>query len=211
MTTTDPQRAQRGFTLLELLVATAIFAVVGVMAFGGFNAVLAQRDRTAEELARLKEVQFAMRLLTLDLYQVAPRPVRDELGNRQQPAVLADERTDYALELSRSGWSNPAALPRPTLQRVAYRLENDTLVREYWPVMDRTLSNEPVVMELLTGVEAIEFRFLGPGLDDGEWQTQWPPLDIPPPLAALARPLAIEVTVDLADWGRITRRVETPG
>ncbi|MGH8496446.1 MAG: type II secretion system minor pseudopilin GspJ [Gammaproteobacteria bacterium] len=203
--------AERGFTLLELLVATAIFAVVGVMAFGGFNAVLAQRDRTAEELERLKDVQFAMRLIALDLYQIAPRPIRDELGNQQQPALLADERNLYALEFTRSGWSNPGGLPRATLQRVAYRLEEDTLIREYWPVLDRTLSNEPIEIELLTGVKSVEFRFLGEEFSGREWQTQWPPLEMPPQFALRARPLGVEVSLDLEDWGRITRRIETPG
>ena len=197
-----------GFTLLELLVATAIFAIVGMMAFGGFNAVLAQRDRTMENLERLKDVQFAMRILAQDLVQIVPRPVRDELGNQEQPALLADERNEYVIEFTRAGWTNPAALPRPTLQRVAYRLEDETLIREYWPVLDRTLSNVPVEMELLEDVEAIEFRFLDV---QREWQTEWPPLGAAGPIASRARPLAVEVAVELLDWGRITRRVESGG
>jgi general secretion pathway protein J len=197
-----------GFTLLELLVATAIFAIVGMMAFGGFNAVLAQRDRTMENLERLKDVQFAMRILAQDLVQIVPRPVRDELGNQEQPALLADERHEYVIEFTRAGWTNPAALPRPTLQRVAYRLEEETLIREYWPVLDRTLSNVPVEMELLEDVEAIEFRFLDV---QREWQTEWPPLGAAGPIASRARPLAVEVAVELLDWGRITRRVESGG
>jgi len=197
-----------GFTLLELLVATAIFAIVGIMAFGGFNAVLAQRDRTMENLERLKDVQFAMRILAQDLVQIVPRPVRDELGNQEQPALRADESNEHVIEFTRAGWTNPAALPRPTLQRVAYRLEEETLIREYWPVLDRTLSSVPVEMELLEDVEAIEFRFLDV---QREWQTEWPPLGAAGPVASRARPLAVEVAVELLDWGRITRRIESGG
>ena len=199
---------EAGFTLLELLVATAIFAIVGIMAFGGFNAVLAQRDRTMENLERLKDVQFAMRILAQDLVQIVPRPVRDELGNQEQPALRADESNEHVIEFTRAGWTNPAALPRPTLQRVAYRLEEETLIREYWPVLDRTLSSVPVEMELLEDVEAIEFRFLDV---QREWQTEWPPLGAAGPVASRARPLAVEVAVELLDWGRITRRIESGG
>jgi type II secretion system protein J len=63
-------------------------------------------------------------------------------------------------------------------------------------------------MELLEDVEAIEFRFLDV---QREWQTEWPPLGAAGPIASRARPLAVEVAVELLDWGRITRRVESGG
>lgn len=199
-------RRQHGFTLLEILVAVAIFGIMAIMAYGGLQAVISQQEIARDHASRLRAVQFAVRQIALDLEQVQPRPVRDELGDGYRAAVLADERNVYPIELTRGGWSNPLAQPRAAIQRVAYRLENDKLIRVHWFVPDHTLAEEPVERELLDGVVDIRFRFLGP---TAEWVTQWPPSVGAADPSELPR--AIEVVIELEDWGEIRRLIEVPG
>ena len=61
---------QRGFTLLELLVAMAIFAIIGLAATAGLNAIIDQSTRANRSLNELNDLQRALRFLTIDLYQM---------------------------------------------------------------------------------------------------------------------------------------------
>lgn len=200
--------SNRGFTLVELLVAVAIVAIIGVMAFVGLNRVIAQQTLARERTERWQAIQLAMRLVTQDLSQLHPRATREELGESYQPSMLADPSAQFALEFSRGGWANPAGLPRGTVLRVAYDWEDDKLVRWHWGVMDRTLATPPVRTELLSGVTNLEVRFLD---TSGEWHLDWPPLNRRGPSGLVARPRAVEVAIELEDYGRVTRLVETSG
>ena len=84
------RRTPRGFTLVELLVAMAIVAVIGVMAVTGLSNFIRQRDLAEERARRWQEVQLAIRTIVQDLSQIQPRPTRDELGETYQPSVLAN-------------------------------------------------------------------------------------------------------------------------
>jgi general secretion pathway protein J len=201
-------RASRGFTLIELLVAMAIVAVIGVMALGGLSEVINQQTIARERAERWQEIQLAMRVVVQDLAQMHPRATREELGESYQPSLLAQPSARFALEFSRGGWANPAGFARGTVLRVAYDWEDDTLVRFSWGVMDRTLATVPSRTELLEGVSDIEIRFLDAG---GEWHFEWPPLRMQGPQRFVIRPRAVEVAVDLEDFGRVWRLVETSG
>lgn len=203
-----PRTAIRGFTLIELLVAIAIVAIIGVMAFVGLNRVISQQQLARERTERWQEIQLTMRLVVQDLSQLHPRATREELGESYQPSLLADPSAQFALEFSRGGWANPAGLPRGTVLRVAYNWEQDKLVRWHWAVMDRTLSTPPVRTELLEGVTNVEVRFLDTG---GQWHLDWPPLDRRGPQSLVTRPRAVEFSMELSDYGRVSRLVETSG
>jgi general secretion pathway protein J len=195
----------RGFTLLEVLVAVAIFAVLGVMAYGGLQAVLVQQEIARDNSARLREVQYAVQRLSQDVSQLQPRPVRDELGDGARGALLADPRNRYPVEFSRGGWSNPMAQPRAAIQRVAYLVEDDRLLRMHWFAPDHTLAEEPVELELLGGVREFRMRFFAAGRG---WVEEWPPgLDGEDPALL---PVAVEISLELEDWGEIRRLVELP-
>lgn len=198
-----------GFTLVELLVAIFVFAIVSAIAMGGYNELVKQSDIASAGAARTRKVQAAVQRLVLDFSSLEPRPVREPLGDSVQPALRSDARNEEIVaELTHSGWSNPAGVPRSTLQRVSYRLEDDKLIREYWVVLDRTLSGEPQSAEMIDRVERVDLRFM-----DGNrsWHEQWPPLGYSAPDGPQLRPIAVEITLELEDWGEIKRIVEVAG
>jgi general secretion pathway protein J len=201
-------RRPHGFTLIELLVAMAIVAIIGVMALTGLNEVIHQQTLARERAARWQAIQLAMRVIVQDLAQVQPRATRDELGEAYMPSVLADPNGQFALEFSRGGWANPGGFPRGTVLRVAYNFETDKLVRYHWPVMDRTTGTPPVRTEMLDGVTNVEVRFLD---GTGMWQLEWPPVQEAGPQRLIDRPRAVEFSIELKDFGRVTRLVETTG
>ena len=194
-----------GFTLIEVLVALVVFAIMSALAYGTLSQTLVSAEILSARMDRLQAIQRTMRLIGQDFLQLAPRPVRDELGDSFGPALRTDFQTGFALELTRGGWTNPIGLPRGTMQRAAYRLEDGELIRYHWNVLDRTLSNAVIGVTLLDDVESIFFRFMQ---ENGEWTEQWPPSHRAGPLGLRYRPRAVQFTLMLQDEGEISRLIE---
>lgn len=209
---------QRGFTLVEVMIAIFIAMIMFAIGYGAINQAVRDRDAINVSQARITEIQRGMRIVAQDLTQMIARPARDTSGTGQlMPAVMSSDTDDILVTFTRAGWSNPAGLPRPAEQRVRYRYvgRDQTLVREHWVSVDPALNTEPRERVLLTKVKSVELRFLDPA--SRNWRTDWPP-SMPSgpvnPLQAdqllLPRPLAIEITVVLEDWGRVQRLFEIP-
>lgn len=197
-------RRHGGFTLIELLVAIAIFGIISMLALGGLNTIVTQQAIAKQQMIRLGQLQRAMRLIMDDFAQLNPRHVRDVLGQGTEAPLVTDTLADNIVRLSRSGWRNPVPVPRGTLQRVQYRLEDDALIREYWLVMDSPLGSEPRSETILEDVNSIEIEYLG---DGAQWSTQWPPLS-QLDTATFVFPRAVRIRFDLAAWGEIERIVD---
>ena len=195
----------RGFTLVELLVAIAIFAVIAVLAYGGLDSVIHQREQTDRVMNRLRVVQQAFALMARDVGQLEPRSVRDPLGGPPLAAFVSTPRNLPPVAFTRGGWSNPLADVRSTEERVAYQLDNGQLIRLTWPELDNPPQALPTKQPLLTDVSAFDLRFMD---NSGQWQTQWPPLNTDASTYLAQVPQAVEISVTLKDWGRITRLIE---
>ncbi len=198
-------RREAGMTLIELLVAVFVFAVMMTLTYSVLDQVFKNSDIINSGMNRVQEIQTAMRFLESDVMQTAPRPVRDELGEQYANALQSNASSQYALELTRSGWTNPAGLPRSTLQRVGYALVDGELSRFHWYVLDRTFSNEPVQTVLLSDVDSILVRYLQA---NGEWTEQWPPIGSAGGVNPRNRPRAVEIRLTLPDQGELSRIVE---
>jgi len=197
-----------GFTLLELIVALAIFAVLATMAYAALNAVLTARKQVAAKSAQLSALQAALMIMERDVEQAVPRGIRDEFGD-PQPALQGGGAGVTMLSLTRDGWSNPLGLARSHLQRVAYQFNDKQLIRQSWSILDRAPNTEAYSEVLLSNVTTMDLRFLG---QDGQWSGYWPPQTPGSQSGAIVPPpRAVEINLDLAEGGRITRLFRVPG
>ena len=195
----------RGFTLIEVLVALAIFGVMSALAYAALDQTLNNAGMLSERMDRLQAVQRTMRHLGNDLTMAVPRPVRDELGTGYLPSVDISIANEYLLAVTHGGWPNPAGNPRGTLQRSVYMLDEGRLLRIYYPVLDTTLTNNAISTEILDGVEELRFRIISP---TGEEVNEWPQIGATGPTALLSRPRAVEIILTLKDEGEIRRIIE---
>ena len=176
-------RAQAGFTLLEVLLAVAITAMIGVGSAQLLNSIINAKqgvDIRSEKLASLQRFNMAV---SRDIEQIINRPIRDIYGDEQ--AALRINDGDYPLEFTRAGWRNSpvAEDPRSELQRVAYRMEpidseacevayarlqswgvnqpeGECLVRYFWPVLDQASVSEPLTQVVLEQIDGFEIELL---------------------------------------------------
>ena len=208
-----------GFTLVEVLIALAITAFVSVIAYTSLSTVMTGVESLRENTDRIYAINRAFMILSRDLRQIAPRSVRDEFDERE-PALVGGELARFNLSFTRAGWHNPLGHPRSTLQRVNYRLEDEALWRDSYPVLDRAADTEAQSVRLLDGVEELHLGFLGTldalqkktgktSIDTSNWQENWVP-DTGAPGAELPLPVALEITVRLKGWGEIRRVYALP-
>jgi len=186
-----------GFTLLELLVSLTIFALIGVMAYGGLQTVMTQQSRTEEASERLADLQKAYRIMQRDLEQIVDRKIRNEFGDTID--ALVGGRGFTGVEFSRAGHPNPAGFLRSDLQRVAYVPDQDVLLRQTWRVLDRAQDSRPDEQVLVEGISRFSMRFLG---ENNDWLEAWPPAQGQSATSA-SLPRVVEVELEFDDLGII--------
>lgn len=195
----------RGFTLIELLIALAVFSVMSVMAYSGLRTLMTTRERTDELAQRLAQIQTAFILIQQDMELVAPRGVRDEYGEREA-ALTTMGTAGYPLLFTRGGQRSRFQPLRSAYQRVAYQVEDGTLYRLSWPVLDGAEADSARLTPLIQGVEDISFQFL-----DKSWGSAWPPAGGGESAAADEKlPKAIEIQLTVEHWGSIRRLYALP-
>ncbi len=192
-----------GFTLIEVLIAMALFAILSLMAYTGLQSVISSKTITEAQLERLKQVQIGIMNISSDFEQLADRDGHDSLGGVLHK--LTTQNSDYEVALTRSGWKNFANLPRSTLQRAAYHIDDNTLIRTHWHHIDRADDEQTVKRSLIENIESIEFRFLDM---ENEWHSDWPGATTLASSSRIDLPKAVEIKLTLSDWGEITRLVE---
>ena len=198
------KRTQAGFTLLEILIALAVFSIMSIMAHQGLRAIMDANHITRDQSQRLADLQVTLSVLERDLAQVISVSTRDEYGDRLPPLRLRAGGDAVRLELVRAG-----AGGSERLRRTAWVLRERGLERELWPGVDvvdaeskrlqrfADLVNEDEQLGINSG-----FYFLVRTSSGIERLESWPP---PDGTETARLPMAIELVLDLPKLGEVRR------
>ena len=182
-----------GFTLVELLVALAVFATMAALAYGGLNSIARTRGDLAKQEDRFRDLTRAIDRLNRDLGESVARPVRGSSG-QQLPAMIG---TSEQIEITRVGFANPQAEQRSNLERVLYEVDANSMKRGRYAVLDRVPDTAPTMTDLNVTVDAIRLRYLN---TDGRWLDAWPPPQTTDPTTL---PRAVQWTIESRDYGEL--------
>ena len=189
-------KQERGFTLLEILIAVMILAIIGIIMVRGLQTMIAAKTSIEQHEQQLESLSLAMTFLQQDIQNAQNRPIL--LANSTiEPAMFLASDAFQTLTFTRGSVSNPLAEQRSTLLRVAYQLNAGNLVRETWTSLDQN-TQKPDSRILLQNITQLQWAFWG---SDNRWYSGWPGNASVSPL-----PQAIQITLQLSD-GKTLQRI----
>jgi len=159
----SPRSAERGFTLVEVMVALLIFGMIAAAGVAILSFSVRAQATGGAKLDDLAALARTGSILSADLAQAADRPARDA-GGVLLPAFVGEAS---AVTLVRGGWSNLDGAARPSAQKVRWDLGDGRLVRTAWPQLDGAQPLDPATM--LAGVRAVRLRYRR----RGAWSDRW--------------------------------------
>lgn len=195
-------KTHTGFTLLEMLIAIAIFAMIGLAANAVLSTVLTNDEVTKNFSTRLKALQQGFGAIERDLGQMVARTPRLLEGGRvstvfQTGNDILDSESE-ALVFYRVGWLNPdGLLPRGSLQSVAYVVQKGRLERWYFPYPEPEFGVDPIKTVIIDNVLSVEYSFFL----ENKWERK---------VDAAKLPKAIAMEVDIEGLGKIQRKFLLP-
>lgn len=198
MTQQTQTKKHAGYTLIEVIIALAIFAILGTISVGLLGRAFDTSARLKATTEPLAELQLAVTRINRDIVQIVERGTSSFMG-----------QTNYA-EFIRGGIVNPdEEETKSTLKRVALLCENnEKLVRKTWARVNPQTPSEFQEQVLINHLESCEFSYLAKG---DTWVSEWPMTttqsrEKPPPF-----PRAIKLKLNLKNFGDIPLLFVIPG
>lgn len=191
------KKNQSAFTLLEILVAIFILAIIAVIMVRGLQIVITTKDNLQRNQGQMQQLNLTMSFLSGDIHNLINRSYRLANGALQLPIMLHDDAGD-TFEFIRGGLVNPMQQRQSNLQHAAYRLSKGRLIRLSWPVVDQAKVIKPEQRVLLKHITFLKWQFLG---NDNRLYSGWPASGANYQLL----PKAVKVTITIAKLGTIQR------
>ncbi|MGR4041312.1 type II secretion system minor pseudopilin GspJ [Pseudomonas sp. 910_21] len=198
---------QRGFTLLEVVVAIAIFSLLGLATYQLLDRVLRSDQRIGLHEQQLRDLQRAMSLFERDLVQARRQPLTDDPSHSQALISQPD-----GIRLVRGGWNNPLDYARSDLLQVSHRWQDGVWLRETRALsqaiaepgaQERPVGPTRQQQQLLSGVQLTRLRFIDA---QGQAHEHWPV-----GTESLSLPAALEIELDAPGYPQVRRVILLPG
>ena len=186
-----------GYTLIEIMVALAVFAILSAMTASSMHHAFNIKERVNAQANQLNTLQLAISLFTQDTEQVIDRPI---VGNemRSFPPFVGES---HYLELTRGGSVNPNEIEhRSTLKRIAYLCKENKLIRRSWASLDtpqRNQYHDAIILEKLNGCS---FSYIAA---NKQTLNEWHDYAVQQNQNKESFPSAIQLNVSLDHWGKI--------
>ena len=217
-------RSTKGFTLIEVMVAISIFAVVAAGIYRVLSTMVETQNKVVVHSEALRDLQRALWLISMDMNQMVMRDVRKPNDNRS-PALIADA-DNYLIQFTRQGLRNPLLLARSDLERVAYSIGPDPdkyavvkdgdrrpdskiknkrtrhLLRHTWSATDKRDNAKETVQVLFRNVDEVRLEFLD---TKGNWKDDWPEKKMDDKVHTRALPAAIKMLIKTDKYGDLER------
>ncbi len=215
---------QKGFTLIEVVIAISIFAVLGFGCYKVVNGLALARDTMTKNAEELRRFSRAINTINMDFSQLSARKILDESG---QDIASFDTHGDYLVEFSRIGVKNPLMVKRAKVARVAYQFKDTLdssdlklfkdntqmldfigdgkkgyLVRYVWPVLDRGNDDEPSMQIILANIKGVEMEYLD---DKKIWVDEWPQPGGQAAASLTNLPYAVKIKIETDKYGVLER------
>lgn len=157
---------RRGFTLVELLVAIAIFAVLSALGWKVFDHLIKVKDRNAYHEENLGQLQEAYLQFQRDALQIVP--ISANIEGQLQPALSLNNQQ---FVVSKSGVSDPLQQGISPFERIEYQYnaQEKQLIRLKYANINVSRTQQPVSSVILSDVEQFQISVLNP-----QELLQWP-------------------------------------
>ena len=195
---------QQAFTLLEIIIAMAISALIGVGAMTLLDDATIAHKNIQKQGNRYNQIERALLFISNDIQQLAPRQFRNEFGEKKNNLFSDDINGSTQLSFTRLGRRNPAGLARSNLEKLSYLVEEEKLKRISYAYPDGMNMDQGLNRTLLDDVETLEVNFF-----DGEsWNDFWPidtNIETAENSSVNDLPVAIKISLQLKDIGLVER------
>lgn len=201
MSRAHPERSphQPGFTLIEILVALSLLAILSALTYRAVSSILEAEQHVRQTSRRWQSLALFFDQIERDVLHAVNRPLRDNWGTTQASWILRTQETageQAVLEWTRLGDQD---VRDSDTRRIGYRLRAGSLEYLDWPVLDRAPETEPRVIPVAEKISRISWRCL---TRDGRWLEIWPV-----PGMAEDLPRALEISVTLEEGSTLARRI----
>jgi general secretion pathway protein J len=190
-----------GFTLLELLIAMAIFSIVSVISYQAIDTSLTTRELTRERLDQISRLNYVFNRMQKELLQAVDRPVLNEVGN-VLPGLFVGGHSEPTIEFTHHGRIISIEPMQYTLQRTRYFLQDKKLYRQYWDVLDRVPDSQLHQQLLLDNIQAMSFEFIDV---DQSTHKDWPYFNSSSASNVNYAPSGLRIFLQTETYGLISR------